>query len=435
MIESEIKDVLPLFTVIIPVKNRAEFLHHTLRTCMMQEYKNLEIIVSDDRSDDDTPYIVKEAMKKDNRIKYYYHNPGLGMRDNFEFALNKVKPGYVIALGGDDGLLPSGIQNMYEILKKTGMEMLSWPAPLYSFPNVLGNDGLLVIYRKKGLKIIKSEEFLNRQAKQLNYLSDVESPMFYVKGVVSTKLIDKVKKRSIEGRFYSCPTPDGYSGIVLAGEVDQYAFSSEPFSIYGMSNASQGLAYLSTDEKAIKNSEIFFNDNSLKTMHLELASQAYSPLITLMTADYLLTAKDLKGWPGKFKSINYKTLLTKAINELRHGLYGENRILRELKILNKIAKIHGFEKFFEEKVRKTKRFKKKYPLKGNAISTNAFFLDPKPYNIQNIYDAAYITKSLYSVYSETTPKFIIKMIYNSLVYRYKSIQKGDAFPQKSEWEN
>ena len=31
----------PLFTVIIPEKNRAEYLVHTLKTCMIQEYPNL----------------------------------------------------------------------------------------------------------------------------------------------------------------------------------------------------------------------------------------------------------------------------------------------------------------------------------------------------------------------------------------------------------
>jgi len=428
-------DSLPLFTVIIPVKNRAAYLYHTLRTCMMQEYKNIEIIVSDDASDDDTSKVVKDAMQIDPRIKYYFHNPGLGMRDNFEFALSKVKSGYVIALGGDDGLLPNGIQGMYEVLQKTDMEMLAWPAPLFSFPNKLGEDGQLLIYHKKGIKIIKSDEFLNRQATQLSYLSDIESPMFYVKGVVSTRLIDKVKERSKEGRFYSCPTPDGYSGIVLAGEVDAYAFSSEPFSIYGMSNASQGLAYLSNDKQAIKKSEKFFNDNSLQPMHAELASQPYSPLISLMTVDYLLTANDLPGWKGEFPSINYKQLLTKALNELAHGLYGENRILRELKILNKIAKKHGLEKYLKEIVKKTKRFKKKNPFRGNGINANAFLLDPKPYNIKNIYDAAYVAKSLYNAYSEISPRFFMDMTFNSFLYRFQSLQKGNSFPLESEWDN
>ena len=39
-------------------------------------------------------------------------------------------------------------------------------------------------------------------------------------GLIS--LIEQVKSRTADGRFYSCPTPDGYSGIVLAGEVEKF---------------------------------------------------------------------------------------------------------------------------------------------------------------------------------------------------------------------
>ena len=40
--------------------------------------------------------------------------------------------------------------------------------------------------------------------------------MIYVKSVISTDVIERVKARSNEGKFYTCSTPDGYSGIVVA---------------------------------------------------------------------------------------------------------------------------------------------------------------------------------------------------------------------------
>lgn len=427
------KEKSPLFTVIIPVKNRATYLHHTLRTCSMQNYDHLEVIVSDDGSTDNTREVVEYAMRIDPRIRYYSHNPGIGMRDNFEFALRQVKPGYVIALGGDDGLLPDGINGMREVLHDTGMDLLAWPAALYSFPNVYGPNGQLVIYHRKGVKLIDSHKFLSRQAKNLYYLTDVESPMFYVKGVVSTQLIDRVRNRSVDGRFYSCPTPDGFSGIVLAGEVSRYAFSGEPFSIFGMSSSSQGLAYQSNEEQAKKDSESFFRDNALKPMHPELASQPYSPLIALMTADYLLTARDLPGWGGSFPPISYKQVLLKGINELALGMYGDTRICRELQILKKIAEMHGLEKFFLEKVRSSKRFQKIALFDGSGISPNVFYLDAKPYNINNIFDAAYAAKNIYKIYSEMNPTSLVKMVSRSLMYRFRRVLKGGAFPPESEW--
>ena len=85
----------PLFTVIIPQKNRAEYLIHTLRTCMIQDYPNFEIIVSDDCSDDNSVEVVHQLMINDNRIKLIAHEQHVGMRDNFELALNQIGRAHV----------------------------------------------------------------------------------------------------------------------------------------------------------------------------------------------------------------------------------------------------------------------------------------------------------------------------------------------------
>lgn len=423
----------PLFTVIIPAKDRAEYLHHTLRTCMMQNYDNFQVLVSDDGSTDNTREVVENAASIDSRIKYISRGSGIGMRDNFEFTLQQVKPGFVIALGADDGLLPDGIQGMNKVLQDTGMTMLSWPAPVYSYPHVTGPNGQLGIYRQEGVKLIDSQQFLSRQAKNLHYLSDVESPMFYVKGVVSTNLIDRVRKRSPEGRFYSCPTPDGYSGIVLAGEVKQYAFSGKPFSIYGLSPTSQGLGYLSNDKKAKKISESFFNNVALKPMHAELASQPYSPLITLMTVDYLLTARDLPGWGGSFPPLDYRQVLLGGLKELAHGLYGEDRICRELRILNQIAEMHGLGQFFRGKVRQSKRYKQRMPFQGSGINTKYLLLDGKEYNLHNIFDAAYAAQFLHRLYCDVKPSTMFDVVTRSLKYKVNALGKGKQFPPESEW--
>jgi glycosyltransferase involved in cell wall biosynthesis len=402
---------------------------------MIQNYEPLEIIVSDDGSTDNTREVVENAAKHDHRIRYILLESGAGMLDNFEHALKQAKPGFVIVLGGDDGLLPGGIVGMRDALRDTRMDMLAWPAPIYTYPNARGSKGQLSIYHQKGSKIVDSYTFLCRQSEHLHYLSDMESPMFYVKGVASTAIIEKVRSRTQDGRFYSCPTPDGYSGIVLAGEVPRYAFSSKPFSIYGLSPTSQGLGYLSNSEKAKAASETFFKNVTSRPMHNELASQPYSPLITLMTADYLLTAKDLPGWPGRFKPIDYRKVLIKGINELRHGLYGEERICRELGILNNIAEKYGLGDFFRKKVRHTKRCPKKDPFEGYGINETAFFLDADDYKINDIFDAAYAAKDIYQVYSDLNASFLVKMAANSLKYRLQSMGKGKTFPDQSEWGN
>ena len=117
----------------------------------------------------------------------------------------------------------------------SGQELLAWPTPTYFYPKIRMETGQLILPIKARERIIPSKEFLTRQSRDLFYVSDIESPMFYVKGVASTSLVNRVKSRSVDGRFYACATPDGYSGIVLAGEVASYAFSGRPFSLHGVS--------------------------------------------------------------------------------------------------------------------------------------------------------------------------------------------------------
>ena len=123
------------FTVIIPTKDRAQYLKETLKTCTNQDYDNLEIIVSDDGSLDNSREIVEEVARKDPRVRLVSPGSGVGMLDNFEFALNHVKPGFVIALGGDDGLMPNSIVRMHDIILETGTELLTWPTSTYFYPN------------------------------------------------------------------------------------------------------------------------------------------------------------------------------------------------------------------------------------------------------------------------------------------------------------
>lgn len=355
------------------------------------------------------------------------------MRDNFEFALRQAKPGYVIALGGDDGLLPDGIVGMRDVLRDTGMEMLAWPAPIFTYPTVRGSRGQLAIFRRKGTRIIDAQQFLSRQSTELHYLSDLESPMFYVKGVVSTGLVERVRSRSADGRFYACPTPDGYSGIVLAGEVSHYAFSGKPFSIYGASPDSQGLAYISNDERAKLASEQFMRTVESRPMHADLASQPYSPLITLMTVDYLLTARDLPGWAGVVPPIDYREVLMKSLNELAHGLYGEDRVCRELTILQRIAERHGLGDFFRRKVRGSNRYRTRQPFDGSGVNANAFFVDAPTFELRNIFDAAHAAKYLYQAHVDLNPSNVFRIIARSLRYRLGAMRKGEPFPPESGW--
>ena len=402
----------PKFTVIIPQKNRAEYLVHTLRTCMIQDYPNCEFIVADDCSDDNSVEMIRELQRKDPRIKLIAHDHHVGMRDNFELALDEVKEGYVMALGGDDGLIPGCFWRMYEIIKETGAELLTWSQAGYKYPMSEGANSVFAVPRRKfrGVKMINSTDFLNKISKTLNYLT-VDCPMFYVKGVASIRLVEKVKSRTPDGRFYYCPTPDGFSGVVLAGEVEKYAYTREPLSITGDSPKSQGRNYKRTDEQSRKEAQQFFDDNVRVTMHKDLASQPYSPIITLMTADYLMTARDLPGWPGKFEMFSIEHVIRLTYKKAKTNRFDPAVLERELRILWEIARQHNQLELFDELMKDRKRkVTKEFTTNGFMITKNVFSFNGDELGVNNIYDAALATKFAYASFNEFSLGFLWRWV-------------------------
>lgn len=423
---------LPVFTVIIPQKNRAEYLRSTLLTCMAQDYPNFEIIVSDDCSEDNSVRVVEDLMKRDSRIRLFAHSHHLGMRDNFEFALSQVKPGYVIALGGDDGLIPGGVWRMYEILSQTGKELLTWIPASFCYPtqDSAGHNILLVRRKKtKKVKILKSKDFLQKISKTFRYQID-ECPMFYIKGVVSTELVERVKNRTADHSFYYCPTPDGFSGVVLAGEVEEYAFTNEPLSIGGTTIKSQGQNYRRSDKQSRAEAEQFFNDSIRRTMHRDLASQPYSPLVTLMTADYLLTAADLPGWPGKCYEISFENLLIQTFKLLEKGYFEDSVLYRELNILREIAKQHNLLLLYDELMHKTKRrVVKKTNIYGAAIS-HSYRFDGSKIGISNIFEASQAVNFISNIGEKLSIGSFFKIFINSVKIVIRSrAYKVEKLPQ------
>jgi glycosyltransferase involved in cell wall biosynthesis len=405
----------PLFTVIIPQKDRAEYIYHTLRTCMIQDYPNFEVIVSDDCSEDNSVEVISKLAEQDHRIQLFAHKEHLGMRDTFEFALNQVRPGYVMALGGDDGLVPGCIWRMYEILKESGRQLLAWPPATFCYPGKTGGRNIFYIRRRKktGIKIIKSSDFLNKITRTFNYQID-ECPMFYMKGVASTDLVNRVKSRTKDGSFYYCPTPDGFSGVVLAGEVEDYAYVEEPLSIAGASPKSQGMNYTRTDEKSRKEAQQFFNDNIRRTMHSQLASQPYSPLQTIMTADYLLTARDLPGWPGKCEPVSIEHLLRVTFKALETHSMNNELLIRELKIMREIAKQHDLIPLFNQLYASTKRKMVKANQVYGFVITHSIRFDGSEIGINNLFDASLAVNFIYNFYNKVSWKEFWQLLANEI---------------------
>ena len=92
----------PLVSIVVPVFNAEEYLHQTLNCICNQDYENIEIIISDNASSDNTKNIILDYAKQDPRIKYYFHNENKGAAWNYNFTVEKSSGDYFKWAAYDD---------------------------------------------------------------------------------------------------------------------------------------------------------------------------------------------------------------------------------------------------------------------------------------------------------------------------------------------
>ena len=112
------KDIFPLVTVIIPTFNRPKFFKLALDSALNQTYKNIEVFVSDNSTNDETEILMQEYLAKDSRIKYFRHKD-FNANDNWNFCrqYNNPKAEYVNWLMDDDLFYPTKFEIMVEIYR------------------------------------------------------------------------------------------------------------------------------------------------------------------------------------------------------------------------------------------------------------------------------------------------------------------------------
>lgn len=105
-------------SVIVPIYNLEKYLPHTLERLVNQTYRNLEIILVDDGSKDNSPQICDEYAKKDERVKVIHQkNGGLSCARN---AGIEVATGEYIAFFDPDDILSLDFYKyLYELITKT----------------------------------------------------------------------------------------------------------------------------------------------------------------------------------------------------------------------------------------------------------------------------------------------------------------------------
>lgn len=105
-----------LVSCIIPTHNRQKLLPRAIKSILNQSYTNLEIIIVNDASTDDTLQVIDEYKKLDSRIKCITNDTPKGGSGARNIGITHSHGKYIALLDDDDEFMPDKIENQLNFL-------------------------------------------------------------------------------------------------------------------------------------------------------------------------------------------------------------------------------------------------------------------------------------------------------------------------------
>ena len=269
----------PLISIAIPTRERGRYLTHCLETTLRCDAHKVEVVVSDNASldasfIDDPRFASVRFIRQANRLP---------MAANFEAAFAGCSGDYIVYVGDDDAVIPSGIADLIAVVEARRPDVVSWPSPHYFWPTA-GENGSLTIKRRQVRGGVTDQD--PREIMRLVWGGLWGNNTVYC-GCVSRALVERVRARCGRLFYHGYADARNYGLIALA---QTYLYLNRPVTLYGRSPASTASALASPGSAghAAWRAE---NSNEVGRRNLDMASRC----VPAYALDSLLTTVDLLG--------------------------------------------------------------------------------------------------------------------------------------------
>lgn len=385
----------PFFSIIIPTRNRYSTLPYAIKTVMLQDFEDFELIISDNSSPNQymKPGDIHE-FHTDSRIKCLRPENELSMTDNWEFAIARSTGQYVILFGDDDGLVKGALTIIHGIIQLTNAPVLNWARVEYNWPDRLPVEiaNQMVIPYKAVTGMMSSESYIR---KVINYQADYRYlPMFY-NSAVSRTLIETLRQKT--GRVFNATIPDIYSGFALAHVSNRYLTIAYPFSINGVSGQSNGAAHESNKKEKKEEFLKLYDQSGIKWP--AVIPEMYTSYLGILEPYVQLT----RFFPELLKNIPEKKMYKIIIDNI-DGNSKEDITVKISKILQTVERDKPLFNWVKGYIQKTNpqyksiaftSVKEKVGFDGSHLILNA-----SDFDLNNVYDVSIFIAKLFGKYKD-----------------------------------
>lgn len=215
----------PLVSFIISVYNDEELIIDSLKSVVSQTYKNIEILILDDASEDDTLLRIKNFAKQHDNIRIYKNKKNIGLTKSLNFLLKKASGEYIARQDSDDVSNLNRIKEQIHIMKKLDLDFCGTRAKIKQNNKIVPNFSF---YFPKSVVIKYKNPFVHGtlifKKKVLQDIGGYDERFYYSQDykLITDLIQKKYKFRIINKAYYILNYSDNIS-INFKNEQEYFA--------------------------------------------------------------------------------------------------------------------------------------------------------------------------------------------------------------------
>jgi glycosyltransferase involved in cell wall biosynthesis len=194
-------------SIIIPVFNAQKYLKKTIRSIQNQKMDEIEIIIVDDFSSDNTSELVLKLQEEDPRIKYIKNKENRGTLYSRSIGALNAKSKYIMTIDNDDLFLPGIFNISYEEAEINDIDILEFSGCDISMNSFVRKciQCFFLSFKRNGIIITQPElsTYIYRKDKRINAEAEYKIIDAYLWGKIIKSSIYKKALETIGEEIYS----------------------------------------------------------------------------------------------------------------------------------------------------------------------------------------------------------------------------------------
>lgn len=218
----------PLISVIVPVYNVELYLERCVRSICGQTYENLEIILIDDGSTDQSGKLCEKLARGDKRILVYHNKKNDGLSSARNIGIHKSSGEYITFVDSDDTIDRDAIEYLLLLLKTydCNMSLCTHTIIFNRKKRILGNGGDERLTSKQCIERMLYHEIIDTSAWAKLYKKDIFNEIKYPAG----KLFEDMAvtyKAFIKSGNIACGYTSKYNYFIRKNSIVTEAFNEK----------------------------------------------------------------------------------------------------------------------------------------------------------------------------------------------------------------